>query len=76
MTGKKLRKRKVKNETAICRGNHFRGVLQLHEQLLMRLHLKSRQKVLASALAVVFVPMSTLTSNAVQAKHIHREEKS
>lgn len=44
VTGRKLRKRKMKNETAICRESHFRGVLHFHEQLLTRLHLKSREK--------------------------------
>lgn len=37
---------------------------------------KGRLQVLGSTLAAVFVLMSTLASNAVQEKHIHREENS
>lgn len=44
VTGRKLRKTKMKNETAICRESNFRGVLQFHEQWLTRLHLKSGGK--------------------------------
>lgn len=76
VTGRKQRKRKMKIETSIC---SFKGVLHFQEQLLTRLYLvksKGRFQVLASALAVVFVPVSTLASNAVQEKHIHREESS
>lgn len=79
VTGRKQRKRKMKIETSICRESCFKGVLHFQEQLLTRLYLvksKGRFQVLASALAVVFVPVSTLASNAVQEKHIHREESS
>lgn len=79
VTGRKQRKRKMKIETSICRESCFKGVLHFQEQLLTSLYLvksKGRFQVLASALAVVFVPVSTLASNAVQEKHIHREESS
>lgn len=44
VTGRKLGKTKMKNETAICRESNFRGVLYFYKQWLMRLHLKSREK--------------------------------
>lgn len=66
VTGRKLGKTKMKNETAICRESHFRGVLHFHEQWLTRLHLKSREKAGSRCLDLLLLQflfqMSTLTS--------------
>lgn len=55
VTGRKLGKTKMKNETAIFRESNFRGVLHFHEQCLTRLHLKSREKAGSRCLGVLLL---------------------